>query len=123
MSLHELGQVLLEFEQELLTPKVRASNTRLNELLADEFVEFGSSGRTWDKQSIIDELTQQETAEKFQVENFNVVSASDDTALLTYLCIVRSASDEVLRKSNRSSLWKLIDGSWKLVFHQGTNTK
>ncbi len=123
MSLHELGQVLLEFEQELLTPQVRASNTRLNELLADEFVEFGSSGRTWDKQSIIEELAQQESAEKFQVENFNVVSASDDTALLTYLCIVRSASDEVLRKSNRSSLWKLIDGSWKLVFHQGTNTK
>ena len=123
MKLHELGQVLLKFEQELLAPQVRASNVRLNELLADEFVEFGSSGRIWDKQSIIDELAQVESPENVQVENFNVMSASDDAALVTYLCIVRSASDDILRKTNRSSLWKLIDGSWQLVFHQGTKTE
>ena len=117
-----LAQELLALEQELLSPQVRVSSVRLGQLLAEEFVEFGASGRTLDKRSVIDELTQTETLEHLQVENFNVVSASDDSALITYSCIARSTDGEIVRKSNRSSLWKLLDGTWQLVFHQGTRT-
>ena len=39
-----LAAELKGLEEELLVPTVRKS-TRLTELLADEFIEFGSSGR------------------------------------------------------------------------------
>lgn len=40
-------------------PSVRASPDQVARLLADEFIEFGSSGRVFDKRQII-ELLQQE---------------------------------------------------------------
>ncbi len=119
----DLKGILLALEQEILSPQVRASNERLDELLAREFVEFGSSGRIYDKRSIIRALTQSEPVENYQVDNFNVVTESDDTALVSYSCSARSAAGEVIRKSNRSSLWKLLNGCWQMAFHQGTRAE
>jgi len=119
----DIKGILLELEQELLSPQVRRSREQMDCLLAQEFVEFGSSGRIYDKQSIIRTLTQPESIEDFQVEDFIMVSESDDTALVCYSCIARSADGDVIRKSNRSSLWKLIDGRWQMAFHQGTSVQ
>lgn len=114
---------LLAFEEELLSSQVRASEARLNELLADEFVEFGSSGRIYDKPSIIRELGESGFAADFEIGDFRLVMSGEDSALVTYRCEVRSDSREIIRKSNRSSLWRLIDDRWQLVFHQGTKTE
>ena len=38
--------IVKEFELELLSPKIRKSPERLNELLADDFFEFNQSGGT-----------------------------------------------------------------------------
>lgn len=114
---------LLALEEELLSPQVRASEARLNELLADEFIEFGSSGRIYDKPSIIRELGESGFLAGFEIGDFRLVMSGEDSALVTYHCEVRSDSGQVIRKSNRSSSWRLIDGRWQLVFHQGTKTK
>ncbi len=119
----DLKGILLALEQELLSPQVRASNERLDELLAREFVEFGSSGRIYDKQSMIYALTQAASMEDYQVDDFTVVTESDDTALVTYSCKIRSAGGDLVRTSNRSSLWKLLDGRWQMAFHQGTRAE
>jgi hypothetical protein len=50
--------LLRGLEEELLKPEVRRSADRLSHLLADEFVEFGSSGRIFDKRQIIESLKQ-----------------------------------------------------------------
>jgi hypothetical protein len=60
-------------EQALLAPQNRASAEQMDRLLAQEFVEFGSSGRIYDKQSIMRALTRWDVVENFQVENFKVV--------------------------------------------------
>ena len=113
---------LLALEEELLSPQARASEARLNELLADDFVEFGSSGRIYDKPSIIRELGESGLVADFEIGNFGLVMSRADSALVTYRCEVSSASGDVIRKSNRSSLWRLVDDRWQLVFHQGTKT-
>jgi hypothetical protein len=115
--------LVMNLERELLSPEVRRSAVRLGELLADEFVEFGASGRTYDKRSIIDSLVHTESTETFEVDNFRLVTCSDDSALVTYSCVARSGAGDVSRKSNRSSFWKLADGRWQMVFHQGTKTE
>jgi hypothetical protein len=41
-------------ETRLLDPDVRASASKLDEFLADDFMEFGSSGHVYDKSSMIE---------------------------------------------------------------------
>ncbi len=114
---------LLALEEELLSPQVRASEARLNELLADDFVEFGSSGRIYDKPCIIRELGESGFVADFEIGDFCLVMSRADSALVTYRCEARSDGGNVIRKSNRSSLWRLVDDRWQLVFHQGTTTE
>lgn len=114
---------LLVLEEELLSFQVRASAARLNELLADDFVEFGSSGLIYDKASIIRELGESGFVADFEVGDFRLVMSSEDSAFVTYRCEVRSDNGDLIRKSNRSSLWRLVDDHWQLVFHQGTKTE
>jgi hypothetical protein len=116
----DLKGILLGLEQELLSPQVRTAAAELDRLLAREFVEFGSSGRIYDKQSIICSLTQSDPQENFQIEDFKIVTENEVTVLVSYVCKALSAAGEVIRQSNRSSLWKSIDGRWQVLFHQGT---
>ena len=49
----EHALALRELEERLLQPDVRRSPRAVADLLADEFVEFGSAGRIFDKPQII----------------------------------------------------------------------
>ena len=49
-------ETLRTLEQRLLTPAVRASREQAGALLADDFFEIGRSGRTYDKQQMLDAL-------------------------------------------------------------------
>jgi hypothetical protein len=52
-------QLIRGFEEQLLQPGIRTSPERLAALLADEFIEIGSSGRVYNKQQTIDLLRQE----------------------------------------------------------------
>ena len=45
-----------DLEQSLLRPDVRASATAVDRLLADDFVEFGSSGHAFGKKDVMEAL-------------------------------------------------------------------
>jgi hypothetical protein len=49
-----------ELEERLLEPDFRKSAKDIMDLLADEFIEFGSSGRVFNKQQIIESLQKQQ---------------------------------------------------------------
>ncbi len=123
MNGEDLTQTLLALELELLSPAVRGSTVRLGELLAQEFVEYGSSGRIYDKQSIMSLLTESNASENFEIENFTLVTSGKHEVLATYQCKARSVTGDLLRKSNRCSLWALRDGGWQMIFHQGTKSE
>jgi hypothetical protein len=48
--------LLRDLEEQLLKPEVRTSRDRVGYLLADDFIEFGSSGRIFDKRGVIEAL-------------------------------------------------------------------
>jgi hypothetical protein len=112
-------QLLFRLEETLLQPEIRHSPTELTRLLADEFVEFGSSGRVSDKQSIIESLSH-ERAVRISMTEFMVTFPAYGVALVTYRAAVFSRQGEPARNSLRSSLWKLTDRGWQMIFHQGT---
>lgn len=115
-----LDKLLYDLEQRLLTPEVRHSPTELSKLLADEFVEFTSSG-IYDKQSIIEALGR-EPKIRIAITDFKSVSLAPDMALVTYRAVFSEPESLPAKHSLRSSIWKLTGGAWQMIFHQGTLT-
>jgi hypothetical protein len=106
-------------EECLLQPEVRKSAKEVADLLADEFIEFGSSGRVFNKQQIIESLQQEPPIQRSLME-FKASALAPGVVLATYRAARPSTSGEQPTYSRRSSVWKLIDGRWQMVFHQGT---
>jgi hypothetical protein len=106
-------------ELRLLDPKVRASPDEISRLLADDFMEFGSSGHVYDKQGIINGL-QDETNIFYELSNFQVKPLAPGLVLATYRTTRYRAGRERFRSSLRSSIWRKEERSWQMVFHQGT---
>lgn len=111
---HPWFHVLRTKEMELLDPDVRADPVRVRELIHDDFVEFGSTGRVYNKRMLLDMLKGERHA-AVVIREFAVRQLSADTALVTYRSVGEGGQE-----ARRSSVWIRTDGSWKLAFHQGT---
>ena len=110
-----LHNVIQQLELSLLEPATRRSVDYLNKHIADEFIEFGSSGKIYNKQDVVESLPF-EKEKKFNVMDFSIKVLSQDVVLATYKII----GESITLTSLRSSIWKRVDGEWQMVFHQGT---
>ena len=108
-------------EERLLQPSVRRSAQDISKLLADEFIEYGSSGQIFDKKRIVEGLQSEDLVE-ISLSDFKVKTLASGVILAIYRARQRE-SDGRERHSLRSSIWKLIDGRWQMIFHQGNPTK
>lgn len=115
---------LLACERALLDPEVRRDRARVSALLADDFVEFGASGRVWTRCDILDLL---ETEKYIQpdVEALGCRQLADGVVLMTYRS-ARTSENGERSVSLRSSIWSRESGEagkserWLLRFHQGS---
>lgn len=115
-----LEKHILELENELLKTKTRQSAEKINELLSDDFIEFCSSGKIYKynkgdvfyKDIILPEV-------KWEIKEFTTTELSSECIMATYKLI---KLNEKIIYSLRSSIWKCINGKWKMIFHQGTYT-
>ncbi|MBA2709478.1 MAG: nuclear transport factor 2 family protein [Tatlockia sp.] len=106
-----LEKLILQLEQSLLDSSVRKSFEQLNKLIADDFVEFGSSGKIYNKQDCIDP---NEKFRNFKMIDFEIKELSKEVILANYKTIEEDAV------TLRSSVWKHYGNEWKMLFHQGT---
>lgn len=115
-GLESLHDALKTLELWTLDPEVRSSPELMDELLAEDFVEFGQSGRVYQKQEILDRISTKELG-MHNIDDLQVRQLGNRYALLTYRAISTEHDGGV---SNRSSIW-FNDGSrWRMIFHQGT---
>ena len=112
-----LKEQLLQLEEKLLKLEIRKSNDELSKLLADTFFEFGSSGKVLYKDEDISEMTLGEV--RMTLSDFEIHPLSEEIVLTTY----RIYNEVNEQHSLRSSIWKIVDGAWKMHFHQGTKTQ
>lgn len=106
-------------EEELLQEETRRSESRLRELLADGFIEFGSSGIISDKKDALGYLPTSPPAD-FKVYDFETRILSPDCVLATYRVEKTDKASGEIHLSLRSSLWQKRAGDWQMIFHQGT---
>ncbi|MDZ7786189.1 MAG: DUF4440 domain-containing protein [Candidatus Saccharibacteria bacterium] len=117
MNLNETDLRELEkLEESLWERKTRFDNDYMRSVLADDFLEFGRSGKVYDLEESLS-APDQEIKAKLPLKDFSVHQIDETVALVTYVSQVEYDSLEV---SNRSSLWQNTGEGWKLKFHQGT---
>src|SRR5690348_2200111 len=110
-----------ELETSLHKTHVRNCADAVSALLADDFIEFGSSGRVWDKSSIIASMQREKLDQQITVEDFAARELAPDVVLVTYAS--QNVAGKQLRfPTLRSSIWRRFDGKWQMIFHQGTRT-
>lgn len=115
-----LKEELLELEKKLVDPELRTTPEKLAPLLAEDFVEFGSSGHAYDKKRILF-LLRRQIPTRLSIEEFRMIPLTDSAALVTYRAGTETSRTKAPHYSLRSSLWVLRGGAWQIVFHQGTN--
>ena len=112
-------QQLCELEERLLHPGVREPAADVHALLAEDFVEFGSSGRVIDRRQTIENL-RTESPVRRSLTDFKAMQLAPGVFLTTYLAIRHGMPGEQPTYSLRSSIWMLVHGRWQMQFHQGT---
>lgn len=113
MKQYELIQKL---EWELIQPETRQSISRLSELLDNNFEEIGSSGKIYRKKDIL-KLASSADETTYSLSDFEFKTLCENCVLVKY----KSYSNGVA--ACRSSIWIIINGTWKIVHHQSTVVK
>lgn len=113
-------EIIRELEERLLQPSVRASEKDVSEILADDFIEYGSSGRIYDKKSVIEGFQSKDSTQR-SLSDFMIKKLDTNTFLATYLAMKQETNGQK-SYSLRSSIWKMIENRWQIIFHQGTPT-
>lgn len=115
MSAREVRDELLRLESALASRDPAGVEGGLMSLIADDFVEFGQSGRVWTAESIR-EAFDVPPGEPAAIEGFEVAELADGVVLVTYQTTGQPPVD-------RSSIWVRRDGRWQVRFHQGTPSR
>ena len=109
-----------DLETALHKKVVRNSREQVSALIADDFLEFGKSGGTFNKQDTLDGLEQEAVDLQIAVSDLNAKELSKDIVLVTYTASMLDEDNSTTVSTNRSSVWILRDVNWQMVFHQGT---
>ena len=115
-----LLQELQTLEVELHQPGVRCSRERLKQLLHPEFHEVGRSGRSYNREAIVDFLAAEESQPVVASNEFSVSVLGPGVALLTYRSAHVEQSAYLVNHTLRSSIWLKASTGWQLRYHQGT---
>lgn len=110
-----LKEQLYELENRHLQPEVRQSAEALGELLTDDYIEYGKSGRVFTRKQILESLADSPSP-GLVLKDFEVTSLAPGAALTRYRI------ESPIQHSLRSTVWKKINDRWQMVFHQGTPT-
>lgn len=94
----------------------------LAELIDNEFIEVGSSAVIYNKAEVMRWLASNDQSERVGT-SFKAHQLSESIILLTYVSTIKDTPVSKSKQAIRSSIWRLIDSQWRMVFHQGTPIK
>ncbi|EQD71234.1 hypothetical protein B1A_05884 [mine drainage metagenome] len=104
-------------EAALLDAQQRADVNAIAALLASDFEEIGSSGRRYDRDSMLAALGTAKL-DAAEITNFSLRLLAADLALVNFR--TRLQRGDIVLHSVRSSVWRREHDAWRIAFHQGT---
>lgn len=119
--MEELKIQIYKLEMNLLKSETRTSIEKLDELLSNDFIEYGSSGLIYNKTMILKRLPK-ELSSSYTLSDFELIVLSENV-VQTRFKTNRINLDNSKTISMRTSLWKKDNNRWQIFFHQGTQIK
>jgi hypothetical protein len=110
-------KLLQRLEEELWREETRFDIHYMEQVLAEDFFEFGRSGRVYNRDEIL-AAPRQTLDAVLPLPDYDVRLLAEDVALATYNSAI--TYDGVLEKGRRSSIWSRTSTGWAIRFHQGT---
>lgn len=112
-TMNVLKEQFLQLEQQLMYYR----RTDFTQLLAEDFLEFGSSGGKMDKNFQFNHVTDDGlVAPLFSLSDFDIRILAEHLVQTLFV----TTHIETEKKANRSSIWRNEEGIWRMCFHQGT---
>jgi len=115
-----LHKTIYELESCHTDDNIRSSKSKLSDMLSDDYVEFGESGKTYSKNDCLESVSCENSV---TIIDFKTKIISDDVILSTFVAKKINKHTKEEKYSLRSSVWKLFGDKWKMIFHQGTPVK
>jgi hypothetical protein len=103
-------------------PEFGTSRLDFKNMTDPDFREVGASGQRYNRDDVIDTcFSRYQDADYvkndfWETKNFECREISPNCYLLTYHLI----QGKEKRLTHRATIWQLIDGEWKIFYHQGT---
>ncbi len=110
-------ETLERLEVALWREESRFDLQQMNELIADDFIEVGRSGRVYQRQDTL-AMSRQPIEAILPLPNFHVRLLGENIAQVTYDSAV--THEGIVEYARRSSIWSRSIAGWVLRFHQGT---
>jgi hypothetical protein len=117
-----LEQTLMSAEKDFIAAAKKGDPAFFKRTLTDDFSFVGFDGQLYDRQDVIDQLS--DGGFDILAYNMKVVSVADDVAIVTYDVVLRvpPAEDEgpPPRYQHFSTVWVKQGDAWKMKFQQMT---
>jgi hypothetical protein len=107
-------------EETLLHSDFQKNPEVLDHLLSEDFEEIGGIGKTSSRAEVVHWLLTKEKTLQWSLNDFRIRTLAPDLILATYQASSRGSNISSSKGSIRSSIWKLCNDKWKIIFHQGT---
>ena len=109
-----MKDIFQKLEEDLLYQEIRSSREELDLLLDEDFLEYGSSGKIYTKDIILEKLPDSKFS-LITIQDFSILKISEGFIQTRFKTIEKN------RTSLRSSIWKKYwENDWKMTFHQWT---
>lgn len=116
-----LEQSLLEAQNSIIAAMTKHDVEFFKNTLADDFVAIDSSGNTYGKSDVLENMRgggqEEEKGPKPILYDFKVVTLNDNAGVVVYNLVVPDGRPRYL---HMSSAWVKQDGQWRLKFEQST---
>lgn len=113
---NNMENLILGYEKDFFDVEFCKNKNNLEYRLAKGFIEFGSSGRINDRDSIIYYLSNLTDNREIDILDFKLSVLSDTIIMANYRSLIKENNSYALR----TSIWKKEEDQWKIYFHQGT---
>jgi hypothetical protein len=118
LQLSERERAQLErLEESLWRGETRFDRALMERVLAEDFFEYGRSGRTYEREQTLG-ASRAEIKATLPLPGLRIRLLAPDVAQVSYNSAVEY--DGVMEYGRRSSIWSRRGDSWELRFHQGT---
>ena len=105
---------ILELEKSLFKYEYMTDIAYLNEIIDDQYIEVEKSGKQFNKEDVIKELSILKEDRKISIYNYTCELLEEKIYLIHY--ITKSNEDNIYR----TSIWKKENGKIKIIFHQAS---